>query len=81
MNRGAWWTTVHGCNESDMTEQLGTAAVVTYLYICVFPLDRELLKGSSCFLHLDTDEEMSDRGNENKIVTHVNQMQRSKVTV
>ena len=56
MNRGAWWTTVHGCNESDMTEQLGTAAVVTYLYICVFPLDRELLKGSSCFLHLDTDE-------------------------
>ena len=46
MNRGAWWATVHGCNESDTTEQLGTA-VVTYLYICVFPLDRELLKGSS----------------------------------
>ena len=36
-----------GHKESETTERLGTAAVVTYLYICVFPLDRELLKGSS----------------------------------
>ena len=24
MNRGAWWTTVHGVTESDMTERLST---------------------------------------------------------
>ena len=25
MNRGAWWATVHGVTESDMTEELRTA--------------------------------------------------------
>ena len=25
MDRGAWWATVHGLTESDMTEQLSTA--------------------------------------------------------
>ena len=34
MDRGAWWATVHGCKESDMTEQLTyTQYTQTHTYI------------------------------------------------
>ena len=31
MNRGAWWATVHGLAESDMTERLTQAGVAIHL--------------------------------------------------
>ena len=36
MDREAWWATVHGITESDMTKQLSTACIYIYIYIFRF---------------------------------------------
>ena len=43
MNRGAWWATVWGCKESDMTEQLSTHTLL--IIFGIFFISSKKFKG------------------------------------
>ena len=49
MDRGAWWATVHGAAESDMTEHIYLDALASdfhsLFYVCIFNLASEGKEG------------------------------------
>ena len=44
MDRGAWWTMVHGCKESDTTERLSTYNIFPHMWVSCASLVAQTVK-------------------------------------